>query len=212
MPIFLTMRGWINNDDFIVLVNFSFKNIVEKHCLHHSNFKPLVHHRTALLKMHQYGHAGMLHHLTLSHMDQSEGSKLTWRILVQVSLRNSLSESPYSPMCSTYLNIPRFRSAPCGNLCIGWSAVHPDCHHRSFWETLAPEQELVSDPRGPAHSLQHPPYLRGGQLTWDLIYTVLCEICSFWKFCLLTDFIVVVLFVFYCEINKNDFWFPNSLT
>ncbi len=153
------------------MVNFS--SIVEKHCLHHSNVKPLVHHRTALLKMHRYGHAGMLPHLTPSHMDQSEGSKLTWRILVQVSLRNScVFISHYTRQwCSTYLNISRFRFAPCGNLCIGWSAVHPDCHHRSFGETLAPEQELVSDPRRPAHSLQHPPYLRGGQLAWDLIYT-----------------------------------------
>lgn len=35
--------------------------------------------------MHHYGHAGMLHRLTRCHTDQSEGSKLTWTILVWVS-------------------------------------------------------------------------------------------------------------------------------
>lgn len=81
--------GWKNNGNFLVLVNFAFRNVeVEKHCLHLSNFKPLDH-RTALLKIYQYGHAGMLHRLTRSHMDQSKGSKPTWRILVWVSLINS---------------------------------------------------------------------------------------------------------------------------
>lgn len=58
--------------------------------------------------------------------------------------------------------------APSGNPCARRSVGGSSPHHRCVWETVAQKQTVLSNPRGPAHPVQHPPHLRGGQLSEGL--------------------------------------------
>lgn len=148
----------------------------------------MVHHRTALLKMHQYGHAGMLPHLTPSHMDQSEGSKSTWRILVQVSLRNSCLYQSHH-MCNVLNLFERLQI----QICPLWKPL--------YWvvccSSWLSSQEFLGNSGSRAGTRIRPktPSSRSPTSTisqrWPANlgshkHTVLCEICSVWKFFLLT--------------------------